>query len=174
MDHIKTSFSSVKINIFNYYKENYFNNATFLRLFCNWICWQELWKVLILHQMEDVPKSGVIFIIFLHANVLMQRVSWSLIRRTKQGIWTAVDTRYIILCFMYIIFIVYRLGHGELALENTVSPPCRVETLHMLQIRVFSVSCGGEHTVALTQQGVGLSLKDCCTCMSLLHKIDVK
>ncbi|XP_055999241.1 uncharacterized protein LOC125654012 isoform X3 [Ostrea edulis] len=47
-----------------------------------------------------------------------------------------------------------RLGHGELALENTVSPPCRVETLHMLQIRVLSVSCGGEHTVALTQQGV--------------------
>lgn len=47
-----------------------------------------------------------------------------------------------------------RLGHGDLALENTVSPPCRVETLHMLQIKVLSVSCGGEHTVALTQQGV--------------------
>nr|XP_022297301.1 uncharacterized protein LOC111106775 isoform X2 [Crassostrea virginica] len=47
-----------------------------------------------------------------------------------------------------------RLGHGDLALENTVSPPCRVETLHMLQIKVLSVSCGGEHTMALTQQGV--------------------
>ncbi|KAK3101004.1 hypothetical protein FSP39_000154 [Pinctada imbricata] len=47
-----------------------------------------------------------------------------------------------------------RLGHGDLALDNTVSPPCRVETLHMLQIRVISVSCGGEHTIALTQQGV--------------------
>ncbi|XP_062596419.1 uncharacterized protein LOC134257846, partial [Saccostrea cucullata] len=47
-----------------------------------------------------------------------------------------------------------RLGHGDLALENTVSPPCRVETLHMLHIKVLSVSCGGEHTIALTQQGV--------------------
>lgn len=47
-----------------------------------------------------------------------------------------------------------RLGHGDLAPENTVSPPCRVETLHMLQVRVISVACGGEHTLALTQQGV--------------------
>ncbi|KAJ8301898.1 hypothetical protein KUTeg_020885 [Tegillarca granosa] len=47
-----------------------------------------------------------------------------------------------------------RLGHGDLAPENTISPPCRVETLHMLQVKVISVTCGGEHTVALTQHGL--------------------
>ncbi|CAG5123144.1 unnamed protein product, partial [Candidula unifasciata] len=45
-----------------------------------------------------------------------------------------------------------RLGHGELS--QSVCPPMRVETLHMLQLKVDAVACGNEHTLALTQQGV--------------------
>ncbi|XP_064605669.1 uncharacterized protein LOC135470577 [Liolophura sinensis] len=47
-----------------------------------------------------------------------------------------------------------RLGHGDLSPENVACPITRVESLHMLQIKVLSVACGGEHTVVLTQQGV--------------------
>ncbi|XP_063404631.1 uncharacterized protein LOC134688085 isoform X2 [Mytilus trossulus] len=47
-----------------------------------------------------------------------------------------------------------RLGQGDLVPENPTLVPCRVDTLHQLQIKVISVSCGGEHTVALTHQGV--------------------
>jgi hypothetical protein len=49
-------------------------------------------------------------------------------------------------------FLIYRLGHGNI--EHVMYPPCKIETLHMLQIKVLSVSCGAKHTVALTQQGV--------------------
>ncbi|XP_059167595.1 uncharacterized protein LOC131949741 [Physella acuta] len=45
-----------------------------------------------------------------------------------------------------------RLGHGELS--QTVCPPMLVETLHILKLKVMSVACGNEHTLALTQQGV--------------------
>ncbi|KAL5013415.1 hypothetical protein ScPMuIL_007685 [Solemya velum] len=47
-----------------------------------------------------------------------------------------------------------RLGNGNLIPENSISPICRVETLHMLQVQVISVACGGEHTAVLTNQGV--------------------
>ncbi|XP_064632820.1 uncharacterized protein LOC135491095 isoform X2 [Lineus longissimus] len=47
-----------------------------------------------------------------------------------------------------------RLGHGNIATDHVMSLPCKVETLHMLQIKVLSVSCGAKHTIALTQQGV--------------------
>ncbi|XP_071082712.1 uncharacterized protein [Haliotis cracherodii] len=47
-----------------------------------------------------------------------------------------------------------RLGHGDLVTENSLAAPARVETLHMLQMRVLSVACGGEHTLVITQQGV--------------------
>ena len=36
-----------------------------------------------------------------------------------------------------------------------MSPPVCVQTFHMLHIRVEAVACGGEHTLAITQQGVG-------------------
>ena len=48
-----------------------------------------------------------------------------------------------------------RLGHGDLVMEGSVSAPACVQTFHMLHIRVEAVSCGGEHTLAITQQGVG-------------------
>ncbi|KAL8577369.1 hypothetical protein ACOMHN_038273 [Nucella lapillus] len=47
-----------------------------------------------------------------------------------------------------------RLGHGDLAQEGSVSGPVCVPTFHLLHIRVEAVACGGEHTLALTQQGV--------------------
>ncbi|XP_052092114.1 uncharacterized protein LOC127728604 isoform X1 [Mytilus californianus] len=47
-----------------------------------------------------------------------------------------------------------RLGQGDLVPDNPTLVPCRVDTLHQLQIKVISVSCGGDHTVALTHQGV--------------------
>ncbi|XP_046564861.1 uncharacterized protein LOC124273631, partial [Haliotis rubra] len=47
-----------------------------------------------------------------------------------------------------------RLGHGDLVTDNSIAAPSRVETLHMLQMRVLSVACGGEHTLVITQQGV--------------------
>ncbi|XP_041350104.1 uncharacterized protein LOC121369224 isoform X2 [Gigantopelta aegis] len=47
-----------------------------------------------------------------------------------------------------------RLGHGDLVAEKSVCLPCRVETLHMLQIQVRSVACGRNHTVVITNQGV--------------------
>ena len=60
---------------------------------------------------------------------------------------------------MFLLVLCYfRLGHGcisGLASSNSVQPPSRVETLHMLRIQVLSVACGAQHTVALTQQGVG-------------------
>lgn len=45
-----------------------------------------------------------------------------------------------------------RLGHGDM--PQAVCSPSRVETLHMLKLRVEAVACGCEHTLALTQQGV--------------------
>ncbi|CAL1526241.1 unnamed protein product [Lymnaea stagnalis] len=45
-----------------------------------------------------------------------------------------------------------RLGHGDLSQPSC--PPMRVETLHILKLRVDAVACGCEHTLALTQQGV--------------------
>ncbi|RUS76283.1 hypothetical protein EGW08_015955 [Elysia chlorotica] len=45
-----------------------------------------------------------------------------------------------------------RLGHGDV--PQAVCTPTRVETLHMLKLRVEAVACGCEHTLALTQQGV--------------------
>ncbi|KAH9487798.1 E3 ubiquitin-protein ligase herc2, partial [Bulinus truncatus] len=45
-----------------------------------------------------------------------------------------------------------RLGLGDL--PQSSCPPTRVENLHTLQLRVESVACGSEHTLALTQQGV--------------------
>ncbi|KAK3585949.1 hypothetical protein CHS0354_038491 [Potamilus streckersoni] len=47
-----------------------------------------------------------------------------------------------------------RLGRGEQKIEDTVGPPGRVDTLHTLQVKVISVSCGAEHTMVLTVQGV--------------------
>ncbi|KAK7503604.1 hypothetical protein BaRGS_00005143, partial [Batillaria attramentaria] len=47
-----------------------------------------------------------------------------------------------------------RLGHGDLVRESTVSTPACVQAFQMLQIRVEAVSCGGQHTLAITQQGV--------------------
>lgn len=55
---------------------------------------------------------------------------------------------------MYLI--IFSLGQGDLVPENPTLVPCRVDTLHQLQIKVISVSCGGEHTVALTHQGVSI------------------
>ena len=52
-----------------------------------------------------------------------------------------------------------RLGHGDLVMEGSVSAPVCVQTFHMLHIRVEAVACGGEHTLAITQQGVGTYLK---------------
>ena len=46
----------------------------------------------------------------------------------------------------------FRLGHGDV--PQAVCTPTRVETLHMLKLRVEAVACGCEHTLALTQQGV--------------------
>ncbi|XP_005100274.1 uncharacterized protein LOC101858037 isoform X2 [Aplysia californica] len=45
-----------------------------------------------------------------------------------------------------------RLGHGDI--PHAVCPPVRVETLHILKLKVDAVACGTEHTLALTQQGV--------------------
>ncbi|XP_046841224.1 uncharacterized protein LOC124435332 isoform X2 [Xenia sp. Carnegie-2017] len=47
-----------------------------------------------------------------------------------------------------------RLGHGDLIEEEGKAPPFRVELLHIQRIRVRSVACGREHTLALTRQGV--------------------
>ncbi|XP_076469360.1 uncharacterized protein LOC143299801 isoform X3 [Babylonia areolata] len=47
-----------------------------------------------------------------------------------------------------------RLGHGDLMGEGVVSGAVCVPTFHMLHIRVEAVACGGEHTLAITQQGV--------------------
>ncbi|GAB1599590.1 uncharacterized protein LOC115226128 [Argonauta hians] len=46
------------------------------------------------------------------------------------------------------------LGHGDLTCDDAVMPVTRVETLHMLKICVTSVSCGGEHILVLSSQGV--------------------
>ncbi|XP_028407993.1 uncharacterized protein LOC114530602 isoform X2 [Dendronephthya gigantea] len=47
-----------------------------------------------------------------------------------------------------------RLGHGDLIEEEGKSAPFRVELLHIQKIKVRSVACGREHTLALTKQGV--------------------
>ncbi|XP_052768315.1 uncharacterized protein LOC128208770 [Mya arenaria] len=47
-----------------------------------------------------------------------------------------------------------RLGHGDQKASSLSSGPGRVGTLATLQIRVTSVACGMNHTLALTQQGV--------------------
>ncbi|XP_077982825.1 uncharacterized protein LOC144437691 [Glandiceps talaboti] len=47
-----------------------------------------------------------------------------------------------------------RLGHGEIIVDEGKVTPFRVETLHMHRIKVLSVACGREHTLALCQQGV--------------------
>ncbi|XP_031571187.1 uncharacterized protein LOC116305433 [Actinia tenebrosa] len=47
-----------------------------------------------------------------------------------------------------------RLGHGDLIEEEGKSIPFRVEILHMHRIKVLSVACGIEHTVALCRDGV--------------------
>ncbi|XP_071809900.1 uncharacterized protein [Asterias amurensis] len=46
-----------------------------------------------------------------------------------------------------------RLGHGDIIPADGRSAPFRVETLHMHRIRVISVACGKEHTMALGEQG---------------------
>ncbi|XP_038061322.1 uncharacterized protein LOC119732026 [Patiria miniata] len=46
-----------------------------------------------------------------------------------------------------------RLGHGDIIPADGRSAPFRVETLHMHQIRIISVACGKEHTLALGEQG---------------------
>ncbi|XP_022105351.1 uncharacterized protein LOC110987172 isoform X2 [Acanthaster planci] len=46
-----------------------------------------------------------------------------------------------------------RLGHGDIIPADGRSAPFRVETLHMHQIRIISVACGKEHTMALGDQG---------------------
>ncbi|EDO45417.1 predicted protein [Nematostella vectensis] len=47
-----------------------------------------------------------------------------------------------------------RLGHGDLIEEEGKSMPFRVEILHMHRIKVLSVACGIEHTLALCRDGV--------------------
>ncbi|XP_052272508.1 uncharacterized protein LOC127873013 isoform X1 [Dreissena polymorpha] len=47
-----------------------------------------------------------------------------------------------------------RLGHGEQKASSQTSGPCKVATFATLQIKVLSVACGLNHTLALTQQGV--------------------
>lgn len=47
-----------------------------------------------------------------------------------------------------------RLGHGDLIEEAGKLAPFRVELLHIQKIKVQSVACGREHTLALTKQGV--------------------
>ncbi|XP_068758844.1 uncharacterized protein [Montipora capricornis] len=47
-----------------------------------------------------------------------------------------------------------RLGHGDLIEEEGKSVPFRVEILHMHKIKVLSVACGMEHTLALCNDGV--------------------
>lgn len=46
------------------------------------------------------------------------------------------------------------LGHGDITVEDSILPVSRVETIHMLKIRVLAVACGGEHILALSSQGV--------------------
>eukprot|EP00053_Salpingoeca_punica_P020025 m.206486 g.206486 ORF g.206486 m.206486 type:complete len:1512 (+) comp17775_c1_seq2:139-4674(+) len=48
-----------------------------------------------------------------------------------------------------------RLGQGEITeVEETFSPPTRIETLRINNAQVFSVSCGEEHTIARCSNGV--------------------
>ena len=56
----------------------------------------------------------------------------------------------------YKCFCIFRLGHGDLVPDNPTLVPSRVETFYKLRTKVISVSCGAEHTVALTHQGVSL------------------
>lgn len=46
-----------------------------------------------------------------------------------------------------------KLGHGDIE-QQPVAAPLKVETLSMLNIKVFAVSCGAEHTIALCQEGI--------------------
>lgn len=79
----------------------------------------------------------------------------------KQGLKVGLCNQNIMLVaiifFIHIIMLpLFRLGHGDLVPDNPTLVPCRVEILHMLQMKVISVSCGAEHTVALTHQGVSI------------------
>jgi hypothetical protein len=66
--------------------------------------------------------------------------------------------------FLYFLF-VFRLGHGELVKEGSMSVPLCIQTFHLLQIKVESVACGGEHTLAITRQGVCQRERMCvCVC----------
>ncbi|XP_013379140.1 uncharacterized protein LOC106150720 [Lingula anatina] len=47
-----------------------------------------------------------------------------------------------------------RLGHGDITTPHGLSQVQRVETLHMLKIQVVSVSCGAQHTLVLSNQGL--------------------
>lgn len=47
-----------------------------------------------------------------------------------------------------------RLGHGDFVKEGDISSPTRVPLFHMLNICVEAVACGGQHTLAITHQGV--------------------
>ncbi|XP_053407428.1 uncharacterized protein LOC123565052 isoform X2 [Mercenaria mercenaria] len=47
-----------------------------------------------------------------------------------------------------------RLGHGEQKGSPASCGPCKVGNFHTLQIKVTSVACGMQHTIALTNQGL--------------------
>eukprot|EP00051_Salpingoeca_urceolata_P002060 m.46672 g.46672 ORF g.46672 m.46672 type:complete len:1586 (-) comp11874_c0_seq2:28-4785(-) len=47
-----------------------------------------------------------------------------------------------------------RLGHGDIIAEAQRSGPQRVETLHMLGVKVLGVACGAEHVIARCSTGL--------------------
>ncbi|KJE88999.1 hypothetical protein CAOG_00561 [Capsaspora owczarzaki ATCC 30864] len=47
-----------------------------------------------------------------------------------------------------------QLGHGDMIDGVGSLPPARCETLHMNSNRIASISCGAEHTVAITNEGM--------------------
>ncbi|KAL4238144.1 hypothetical protein ACF0H5_002856 [Mactra antiquata] len=47
-----------------------------------------------------------------------------------------------------------RLGHGEVKGSPSTCGPCKVSNLLTLKIKVTSIACGMQHTIALTQQGL--------------------
>lgn len=58
------------------------------------------------------------------------------------------------LTYCHIEFLFHRLGHGDFVKEGDISSPTRVPLFHMLNICVEAVACGGQHTLAITHQGV--------------------
>ena len=68
------------------------------------------------------------------------------------------DNFKIHICDSFFFIPNHRLGLGEIGKENEYEHrPNRIPTFSMLRLKIFSVSCGQHHNLALTERGVSIA-----------------